>query len=239
MIGMTLQEWDVVASWFAGIATLLAVVLALFLDQLKAWWRQAKLVVSHKGDDNGDRRYVPPPFAGGDKSREELWLRLRVTNQARTPARGVQLRLLTIKKTTAPLENRPGWFFKVSHLQAITAPSLYRDFAQHFDIAYVKHEFGGETGTVGFYLAIVPPDLRPVWQEDKDRIERTEHYNLLDVGSEYLIRVALLCENAKLVYRTLKISAKVDSRFQSKTELGADQLRDLVCLDVMEADDHS
>ena len=227
----TLRLLDVIGAWFAGIATLGAVVLALFFDRLKEKWSRARLSVTHESDSNGDRRYVGQPFAGGDEKREEMWLRLCVTNSSRSPAKGVQIRLLSIKKTTGQFENRPGWFFKASHLQAVTAPPLFRGFRQHFDIAYLKREFGETPAQYGFYLTIVPDNLGPIWQEEKNRIEKAENYNMLDIGGEYLVRVALMGENVELKRYELKIHVQHDPDLGGQNALGESRLRDIVCLE--------
>ena len=83
------------AQWFAAVATSLAVVIALFKDSIRDWWRKPKLVVTCENAPPWTVRtpiFQPNPQTGhlawtGDS----YWVRVKVENKGRTRAEKVEV----------------------------------------------------------------------------------------------------------------------------------------------------
>lgn len=209
-----IQVWEVIGIWFAGLATVSAVALALYLRHIYERRQRPKLFVVYDREQKSDNRYVLPPFAAtsscqkGQKlpDQEELWVRVHVQNASKATAKDVELRLISIQREKkGSADDRPSWWFKASNLNA-TSLVIPPKFTQHFDIAYVKNTVES-SADLSFYLAIVPPDLLP-WPQEKTRIESDEQNNRLDIGWKYKLLLALVSSNADAKHFQMEI--KVD-----------------------------
>ena len=85
------------AQWFGALATLLAVIVALFKDSILARWRKPKLIVTC---ENSPPCTIRTPYFVHDRTTGNLlwtgdcyWVRVKVTNEGRTRAKKVQVSL--------------------------------------------------------------------------------------------------------------------------------------------------
>lgn len=193
---------EVIGIWFTGVATILAVLVALFAQIFTEKLRRPRLQVEHDNNHMVDKRYLPPARAKTPNcpEREELWIRLRIKNLSNVPAINVQIRFIgTLREGESIREQRPSWWFKVSNLNAVSL-TIPPKFTQYFDIAYVKNEVGPSEAS--FYLAIVRGDSTS-WQDEKARIEEYEG-NKLEVGFMYDISFAVVSNNADARFYSMK-----------------------------------
>ena len=228
----SLDTWGVAASWFAGIATLLVVFLALGLQMWYERAKRPKLRVLYEKSNAEDNRYVAlnsaqePLSSGEEQATEELWLRMNIVNDSKITANDVELRFIyiySIKEGSNAKDDRPSWWFKVANLNAFSIPVPPR-FKQPFDIAYVKN-CNGEDADLRFFLAIVPPDLKD-WAAEKQRIE-IARYNRLEVGIQYRLVFAVVSSNANATYYEFKINVcnRTEHDLDRKHLQGPDSLR--------------
>ena|SRR5208282_2900691 len=198
-------DWNavgVVGTWFSGVATLCAVVIALRLQRMYERRDRPSLSVTLKPESNECLRYMPPEFASaGDDPRgqdsaqlEELWLRVCLNNSGGAAARDVEVRLLEILREGGDVaESRGSLWFKVGNLNSISARMLPKGINQHFDIAFVVHDLASQN-SMSFHLALVPPlfldkpQLGGSWADLKKQME-TDTTNRLDVGRKYTLRI--------------------------------------------------
>lgn len=232
----TLRLLEVYGVWVGGIATLVAVLLAISIESIRRRRSRPKLEVYYERDDEDDNPYLQPevftkaPYAQEEawRNREEQWIRVRVVNTGRSTARDVQLRLVSIKRETAPTaQNRPHWWFKVSNLNELSI-SIPPKFTQYFDIAYVSHETDEPNG-LKFYLATVRGELLP-WPQQKRPIEEEDRSNWLEIGWTYKIRLAAVSDNADARNYELEIKAlpSIGKKGDKGQTLGRSRLQDLV-----------
>jgi hypothetical protein len=214
---------EIIGVWFSGIATLAAVILALFLQVYSERRQRPKLCVEYDVRSVGDNRFLPPSTAGGGPGidRQELWIRIRVTNNSERTARDVEVRFIssTIEKEKRR-NNRPSWWFKVSNFNR-TSVAIPPHFPQHFDIAYLVHEIS--TQQVSAFLAITQPDMLD-WPQEKIRIERQGDYTNVEIGWPYTLFFAVVGSNCDATYyqMPLQISPPRESR---QSPIGEEQMR--------------
>ena len=232
----TLRLLEVYGEWVGGIATLVAVLLAISIESIRRRRSRPKLEVYYERDDEDDNPYLQPevftkaPYAQeeGWRNREEQWIRVRVVNSGRSTAKDVQLRLVSIKRETAPTaQNRPHWWFKVSNLNELSI-SIPPKFTQPFDIAYVSHETDKSNG-LKFYLATVRGELLP-WPKQKWLMEEEDRSNWLEIGWTYRIRLAAVSDNADAKNFEMEIKAlpSIDKEAEKGQTLGRSRMRNLV-----------
>lgn len=213
-----LRMLEVAGDWFTGLMTLTAVILALFLQRLSERVRSPRLAVDYNRDEEVNNRYlildsshthpdtsfVSDPSEG---SREELWIRLRVTNNGPVTAKDVEVRFIGVaRKKDNVRDNRSAWWFKVSHLND-THTNLPPRFTHFFDIAFLSNDVGSRRD-LSLYLVIVKPELLP-WEEEKARIEISPD-NKLDLGWDFVLYFAVAAANADAKY--YEMSLRVDPR---------------------------
>lgn len=167
------MDWQMLAPWadaaanlFSGMATLGAVLFALSLQRRMERRSKPSLVLEYDPDSEGDNRYLPPSptdSGGPGPNRQEVWIRIRITNKSSNPAKDVELRFISSQiAKTRTRNNRPSWWFKVSNLNsvAITIPPR---FPQYFDIAYLVQEVSKEAKA---FLVITRPTMLE-WNQEK------------------------------------------------------------------------
>lgn len=206
-------DWNALGTWFAGIATLLAVIVALRLQRYYERRDRPSLSVTFDENSKYDLRYVHQRFAGEagktdaneHRDRRELWIRVAVESTADVAARDVELRIIeVVREGDEFAEGRSNWWFKTSGLNSTTVQMLPRGIRQPFDIAYISNVSGSDPD-VAFYLAIVKKgDIRP-WTQERRRIEADDRNNRLDVGWTYLIRFVVLSGNADAVHYLMRL----------------------------------
>lgn len=225
----TLHRLEVIGVWFTGIATFLAVILALFLQRYTERRRRPRLHIEHDSTKKGDMRYLPPRLAATTPGpeREEMWIRLRVKNTSYTPARDVELRFISsLQEGGTVRENRPSWWFKVSNFNGACV-AIPPQFTQYFDLAYVKNEVGSAED-VSFHLASVRGNLSD-WPVEKARIESKEENRLL-VGFKYDLFFAVVSSDAdaKFYRMEVKLLPRRDEDPPAKALLGEQRLHQRV-----------
>jgi len=93
---MTLAQ-STAAQWFGAVATSLAVIVALFKDSIRDWWRKPKLIVSCKNSPPWTVRtpiFVHQPTTGNLLwTGDSYWVRVNVENKGRTRAEKVEVSL--------------------------------------------------------------------------------------------------------------------------------------------------
>jgi hypothetical protein len=231
---LTLLYDPVIAAYFSGTATIIAVLLALFLERYFEHRRRPKLSVEFDRNQKGDLRYLPPPLAGEmreGEEREEMWIRLRVKNTSGTPARDVEVRFICTQRERSTIrENRPSWWFKISNLNAVSL-TIPPKFTQYFDLAYVKN-IQRSPEDISFYLAIVHGDLPP-WTQEKVRIESDMKNNKLDLGWTYDLFFAVVSSNADAKYYRMRVKVAPKKTDDPALEelLGEDRLKVRIKLD--------
>ncbi len=202
MNSTSIQVWQTIGIWITGLATFAAVVFSLYMRRYYERKQRPRLVAKFEPDHEGDLQYIPPLYsrglAGDEKielpKKEELWIRVRVRNDSDILAKDVELRLIYAKRERkGSNENRPSWWFKVSNLDS-TSIKIPPSFEQPFDIAFVSN-IEGLAKDLDFCLAIVRPDIKP-WLEEKERMEKDIESNGLSVGWTYILRMALISNNA-------------------------------------------
>lgn len=227
-------DMNTLGTWFSGVATLFAVVVALRLQRFYERRDRPKLILKFQFDDGDCVPYIPPHFAGGNTlaqrsqspEREELWVRLCVENTSETAAKDVEIRLISLCRNGEETpEKRPRWWFKASNLDATSVALLPRGLPAYFDIAYIAN-IKGSSEDLSFYLMIVRPDLK-VWDEEKQRIESDDENNKLDIGWTYTLRLALISSNgdAKEYSMRLRVDARRNTDPPAQDLLGSDLLR--------------
>src|SRR5689334_12427621 len=82
------------AQWFAAVATTLAVVVALFKDSIRDWWRKPKLIVTCGNSPPWTVR--TPLFVNGAAGTvlwtgDSYWVRVKVENKGLTRAEEVEV----------------------------------------------------------------------------------------------------------------------------------------------------
>lgn len=195
-----------IGTWIAAGATIFAVGFAIKLQRKYA--RRERPILSAKIEPGTDKcfSYVGPELFPPNNNREELWLRVLVSNSGETAARDVQIRLVEIlrEKGIDP-QSRSNLWFKVSNLNKTSLNMLPRGIDQPFDIAYVIHsinqssEIKGNNDKVSFNLMMVTPELDKPYIKIKEQIEINPK-NKLMLGSEYTLRIAVLSSNADAVH---------------------------------------
>jgi hypothetical protein len=206
------MDWQKLAPWagaaatlLSGMATLGAVLFALNLQRRMERRSKPSLVVEYDPSLEGDNRYLPPSatdYGGPGPNRQEVWIRVRITNKSSNPAKDVELRFISSQITTERTRNnRPCWWFKVSNLNsvAITIPPR---FPQYFDIAYIVQDVA--TKEAKAFLVITQPSMLE-WNQEKARIEAYGDYTKLEIGWPYNIFFAVVGSNCDAAYYKMPI----------------------------------
>ena len=200
-----------IGTWVAAGATIFAVGFAIKLQRKYA--KRERPILSVKIEPNSDKcfDYVGPELFPSNDNREELWLRVLVSNSGDTAARDVQIRLVEILREKAiDPQSRSNLWFKVSNLNQISLNMLPRGIDQPFDIAFVGHsidqssEIKKNNDKVSFYLMMVKPELDKPWIEIKEKVEISPE-NKLILGYKYTLRIAVLSSNADAVHYNLTL----------------------------------
>lgn len=203
---------SVLGRWFSGVATLLAVGFALYLQRRIERRNRPRIALNATSSGGSCIRYLDPeriaaaPANEGRPRREELWLRLWLQNESPAVARDVTLKLVGVERDGG-LENRPRWPFKLSNLDETSIGLLPRGFDQPVDIAYVRN-IEGVNSDAQLALVLVKPPQRP-WQEEKDSIEGDTFYRPLHAGATYRISLVALSSNADAAYFTTTIMLRM------------------------------
>src|SRR5689334_6855614 len=104
------MHWGDVATWFAAIATLLAVLVALYGDKLKSRWFRPGLVLRFRDRRGVFQRTELRLPDSSTRMAEARYYRLCVGNQGRWPiATNVQVFLLQIEEPGAAGAPRVTW----------------------------------------------------------------------------------------------------------------------------------
>lgn len=192
-------------AWFSGIATLSAVLIALRLQRLYEKRERPSLSVTF-GRNSDCLRYIPPRFATPEDQeyeREELWIRIIVTNSGENAARDVEVRLVDVHiNGESQPESRSSKWFKASNINLTSVKLLPRGFSHPFDIAFAVHTL--PTDATSFHLVTTEPDLRP-WAEEKLHIERDQRDGELELGRLYHVHFAALSSNADAIHYRLSM----------------------------------
>jgi hypothetical protein len=146
----TQTNWGSVADWVAGVATFLAVLVALFKDQFLQWWRRPVLKASLRpGPPDCARTMIAYQAQGvvpSTLSANAYYLRLWIENAGRSRADKVQVfAAKLLKKATAggafePVSGFLPMNLRWSHSQG--APEVYADgispkMGKHCDLAHI------------------------------------------------------------------------------------------------------
>jgi len=229
-----LYIWEVIGVWASAFATVLVVFVALWLQH---WYRrnqQPCLLLEYDRNRNDDNRYVylgPKHASSSDKVEfEEFWIRLRVINQSHITARDVELRLIATHRENSPHpESRPSWSFKISNVDRVVR-SIPPRFPQHFDLAYLKHNWSNGDDVSAFLVA-VRFDMKS-WAEERSLIEAYSETRILP-GWEYAILTALTCDNAEAQFFEIRLKMHpsdqarhmADDSYIEHAMLGEDAMR--------------
>ncbi len=195
----TLRIIEASGNWAAAFATLAAVGVALWLQVWLNRKRRPKLELIYDHKSPSDNRYLAPSddASGPGKNRQELWVRLRVRNTSRHPARDIELKLIaTIVGNDPQRQNRPGWSFKVSNLDA-SAVTIHPKFTQYFDVAYLI--FKKDTSELSAHFVLTMPDTLS-WNSEKKRIEENIQYTGITIGWPHQVLFALVGSNIEARY---------------------------------------
>ena len=134
--------------WLAALGTVGAVLVALFLQLARPWWRrpQLELLPYDPSPETGDRSLVrpgdKPPARAEDAS---LWFRLRVTNKGHgSPARNAQVTVVRTRCLDPVLE--PGAVIPTRPLKWADVPAASIEIpagvTRHLDVASVRRQPG-------------------------------------------------------------------------------------------------
>jgi len=206
------QHWEMLGVWatviatlLSGMATLAAVLFALTMQRRLERRTRPKLRVEHSHSSQGDNRYLSPSaveMGGPGPNRHEVWIRVRVVNRSIYPAKDVELRFISSRTANSyTVSNRPSWWFKVSNLNpvAVTIPA---HFSQHFDIAYLVRETGGQEPRA--FLALIQPGVTD-WDAQKAKIESYGDYTRLPIGWHHDLFFAVVGSNCDAVYYRMPV----------------------------------
>lgn len=232
-----------IGTWIAAGAAFFVVGFAIKLQRKYA--KRERPILSVKIEPEADKcfEYVGLGLAPSDDesaqptdNREELWLRVFVSNSGDTAARDVQIRLVEIfrEKAIDP-QSRSNLWFKVSNLNQTSLNMLPRGIDQPFDIAFVCHSINNSSKTnqndkVSFYLMMVKPELDKPWIEIKEKIEISPE-NKLILGYKYTLHIAALSSNADVAHYNITlrmINPSSDPDIQEKIGrqfIGKDKLK--------------
>ena len=219
---------NLLATWFSGVATFLAVGFALYLQRRIERRGRPRLILTASSFAGPCLRYLDPvwtaaaPGTAGHPRREELWLRLWLQNDSPTVARDVALKLIAVERDGV-LESRPRWPFKLSTLDATVVDLLPRGFDQPIDIAYLRNT-EGVNEDARLALVLVKAPQRP-WQEEKARIEGNSFYHPLAAGHTYTIRLAAISSNADALYCKMTVTLTASSSGPLGDLCGEERLR--------------
>jgi hypothetical protein len=217
-------DWNkigAIGTWFSGVMTPAAVVLALGLQWFHERRNQPRLSITLKPESGNYLSYVSPEFASagdnprGEKvstQREELWLRVAVENSGGAVARDVEVRLRKTQRAgDKESESRESLWFKAASINSTSMNMLPRGLEQHFDIAFVVHKFA-PSNELFFHLALVTPGLKPddSWAAIKERMEKAER-NKLVPGDAYELHIVALSSNADAVHHAFSIRLNKDA----------------------------
>jgi hypothetical protein len=175
------------AQWFAAIGTLLAVVVALFLQLYLPWRRRPKLQVEHA---TGGRFLLP--IATGDGTRRE-YARVGVVNKGYMVARSCRGYLVKVERFIPAL---PGWSTLVEDTVPLAWSFVGPDLnARGIDLSpRVPHYLNlGWTDQVSnsLYLDLVPA---PTYRDD-----------LIKEHGEYRLTVQISAEGAEPALEKFKL----------------------------------
>ena len=201
---LQLRILEIAGTWFGAIATVAAVALALLLQRITEWRRRPTIQLLYDAESHGDNRYLAPngPPKGSVPGRHELWLRLRVRNSSRFPARDVELKVIgTLIGNNGQRQNRPGWSFKVSNLNSVRV-TIHPKFTQYYDIAYSIYI--PEQQLLQAHFVLTTPAAQD-WLTVKQGIEAEPEYTGITIGWPHQILFAVVGENIEAKYFRMNV----------------------------------
>jgi hypothetical protein len=160
----------------------------------------------------------------GISDREELWIRLRVTNTSGTAnATGVAVKVVgLLSEGHEEDENVNRQFLKVSRAEHVRT-TIEPQFSQHYDLLYLRH-ITTDPPEVSAFAAFVSDD-RFEWDKEKERIEREQ---AIPVGRRCWISFALVGDTSEATYYIaeflIKSREQVTDGQMLSGELGRDEL---------------
>ncbi len=192
-----------------SIATVLAVVLALFLEQIETWRRRPRIELLFDSQSESYIRLLKPkgPPKGSVEGRYEVYLRIGVKNISRYTAREVELRLVrTTFGGNEERQNRPGWSFKASNLNQLRT-TIHSYWTQYYDIAYSIYKPDNEDISAHLILCTLAMLEGREWPLVKEHIESRPEEIGLTIGAKHQIIFAVVGENIEAEYFRMELTA--------------------------------
>jgi hypothetical protein len=209
------------ATFLAAVTTIIAVITAWKLKSRQIRKNLPMLSLNISNEDERCFEYVSTDSGlnlenGAKQKKEELWLKMFVSNSGNTAAKDVQIRLRkTLRDGRTDPQSRSNMWFKVSNLKMYYINMLPRNIDQPFDLAFVSRTCGDtkDKEFIHYHMGLVQPELDKDWEIIRKSMEENKE-NKLDVSFVYTIEVAVLSSNADAIIKRIELhlpDIKIDS----------------------------